>query len=190
MDYGIKPLGRERFWLWMLLVPTLFGLMFSVFGSLLATIGLSFTKWDLLSPPRWAGMSNYIDLFTNEKFLKSLWNTAKFSALYVPGVVIISLLVAVLLNRKIRGRWDFPHRLLSAGGDLCRCHCPGLEHDLRQGYRDTELLSWRLLHLQPVCWLCTDNAMVSVVIVNIWGAIGEGHDHLPGRPDRHPARVL
>jgi multiple sugar transport system permease protein len=30
------------------------------------------------------------------------------------------------------------------------------------------------LGLQPVCWLCTEHAMISVVIVNIWGAIGEG----------------
>ena len=66
-------------------------------------MALSFTKWDLYTPPSWAGLSNYIDLFTNEKFLKSLFNTARFSALYVPGVVVISLLVAVLMNRKIKG---------------------------------------------------------------------------------------
>ncbi len=103
MEFGLKPLGRERLWLWILLVPTLFGLFFSAFGSLLATIGLSFTKWDLLSPPTWAGISNYLALFTDVKFNKALGNTALFSVMYVPGVVIISLLVAILLNRKIRG---------------------------------------------------------------------------------------
>ena len=70
---------------------------------MIATLVLSFAKWDLLTPPVWAGLENYVDLFKDQKILLSLTNTVKFTALYVPGVVIISLLVAVLLNRKIRG---------------------------------------------------------------------------------------
>jgi len=42
MEYGLKPLGRERFWLLLLLAPTLIGLIFGAFGSILATIILSF----------------------------------------------------------------------------------------------------------------------------------------------------
>ncbi|HMB22492.1 MAG TPA: sugar ABC transporter permease, partial [Anaerolineales bacterium] len=103
MEYGLKPLGREKFWLWALLTPTLIGLLFGALGSVVATVLLSFAKWDLLTPPTWAGLSNYIDLFKDEKMLLSLSNTVKFTAIYVPGVVIVSLFVAVLLNRKIRG---------------------------------------------------------------------------------------
>jgi multiple sugar transport system permease protein len=103
MEYGLKPLGRERFWLLVLLAPTLIGLIIGTFGSILATIGLSFMNWDLLTSPYWVGFKHYIDLFTNEAFIKALTNTIKFSALYVPGVVIFSLWVAVLLNRKIKG---------------------------------------------------------------------------------------
>jgi multiple sugar transport system permease protein len=42
--------------------------------------------------------------------------------------------------------------------------------------KDTGILNYvlGLFHVPPVCWLCTNHAMVSVVIVNIWGAIGEG----------------
>jgi multiple sugar transport system permease protein len=42
--------------------------------------------------------------------------------------------------------------------------------------KDTGLLNafLELFGLAPVCWLCSDNAMLSVVIVNVWGAIGEG----------------
>ncbi len=50
----------------------------------------------------WAWI-NYVALFQNENYIEAFVNTLKFSALYVPGVVIISLLLAVLLNRKIRG---------------------------------------------------------------------------------------
>src|SRR5512146_2137938 len=103
MEYGLKPLGRERFWLWALLTPTLIGLTFGALGSVVATLLLSFAKWDLLTPPTWAGIANYLDLFQDEKLLRSLTNTIKFTAMYVPGVVIVSLLVAVVMNRRIRG---------------------------------------------------------------------------------------
>jgi len=81
---GIKPLGRERFWLGVLLAPTLFGLFFGALGSVLATLAISFMNWDLLTPPTWAGIDNYAKLFTDPKFVTSLSNTVKFSILYVP----------------------------------------------------------------------------------------------------------
>jgi multiple sugar transport system permease protein len=173
MDLGLKPLGRERWWLLILLAPTLIGLIFGAFGSILATIWLSFMEWDLLTAPVWAGLKNYIALFTNEAFLKALGNTIKFSALYVPGVVIISLLVAVLLNRKIRGLTVF--RTIYFLPCVTSAVATALVWNMIYG-KDTGILNY-VIHLlggQPVCWLCTDKAMMSVVIVNIWGAIGEG----------------
>ncbi len=71
MDYGLKPLGREKFWLWAMLTPTLIGLVFGALGSVIATIVLSFAKWDLLTPPTWAGLENYVDLFKDQKILLS-----------------------------------------------------------------------------------------------------------------------
>ena len=60
----------------------------------------------LANSPNLGGVEELHRLFTNEAFIKALGNTIKFSALYVPGVVIVSLLVAVLLNRKIRGAFS------------------------------------------------------------------------------------
>jgi multiple sugar transport system permease protein len=173
MEFGIKPLGRERLWLWLLLLPTLFGLFFSAFGSLLATIALSFTHWDLLSSPTWAGLANFAALFTDAKFLKSLTNTVVFSAMYVPGVVIISLIVAVLMNRKLHGISLFRTAFYLPA--VTSAVATALVWNMIYG-KDTGILNYVLesLHLPPVCWLCTSHAMVSVVIVNIWGAIGEG----------------
>ena len=42
MEYGLRRLGKEKFWLWLLLAPTLIGLVFGTIGSLLATSALSF----------------------------------------------------------------------------------------------------------------------------------------------------
>jgi multiple sugar transport system permease protein len=173
MQYGLKPLGKERVWLLVLLAPTLIGLIFGAFGSILATIGLSFTKWDLLTSPVWVGFKNYIALFTNEAFKEALSNTLKFTLLYVPGVVIVSLFVAVLLNRKIRGLTIF--RTVYFLPCVTSAVATALVWNMIYG-KDTGILNYiiRLFGGESVCWLCTDKAMMSVVIVNIWGAIGEG----------------
>jgi multiple sugar transport system permease protein len=173
MEYGLKPLGREKAWLWALLAPTLVGLLFGALGSVIATVLLSFTKWDLLRPPVWAGVANYVSLVTDRKVLLALTNTLKFSALYVPGVVVISLLVAVLMNRKIKGVSLFRTAYFLPA--VTSAVATALVWNMIYG-QDTGILNYLLerLGLAPVCWLCTDTAMLSVVVVNIWGAIGEG----------------
>jgi multiple sugar transport system permease protein len=172
-EYGLKPMGGEKLALWLMLTPTFIGLLFGVFGSILATFTLSFAKWDLLTPPTWAGLTNYIALFSDAKLFKSLVNTFTFSLLYVPGVVIVSLLVAVLLNRKIRGVSIF--RTLFFLPAVTSAVATALVWNMIYG-KDTGILNYVIQHFggQPVCWLCTDKVLFALVIVNVWGAIGEG----------------
>ena len=173
MEYGLKPLGREKLWLWLMLVPTIIGLLFGTIGSLLATLVLSLFDWDLIGAPTWAGLSNYVQLFQNESYMEAFSNTLKFSAMYVPSVVVISLLLAVLLNRKIRGVGIF--RTIYFLPTVTSAVATALVWNMIYG-RDTGILNFMLesVGMSPVCWLCTNNAMLSVVIVNVWGAIGEG----------------
>ena len=173
MDYGLKPLGREKLWLWLMLVPTLIGLVFGTIGSLFATLGLSLFDWDLINPPTWAGISNYLALFQNKDYIEAFANTLKFSAIYVPAVVVISLLLAVLLNRKIRAVGIF--RTVYFLPTVTSAVATALVWNMIYG-KETGILNFMLesFGLAPICWLCTENAMPSVVIVNVWGAIGEG----------------
>jgi multiple sugar transport system permease protein len=149
------------------------GLAFGTIGSLLATLLLSLFSWDLITSPKWAGLANYVALVENSNYLKAFTNTITFTVLYVPSVVILSLLVAVLLNRKIRGISAF--RTIYFLPSVTSAVATALVWNMFYG-RDTGLLNYFLetLHLAPVCWLCRENAMMSVVIVNVWGAIGEG----------------
>ena len=173
MDYGLKPLGREKLWVWILLAPTLIGLIFGAFGSILATLAISFMNWDLLRPPTWAGIGNYVALFKNPAYFKSLANTIQFTLMYVPGVIVLSLLVAMLLNRKIRGLGLF--RTVYFLPTVTSAVATALVWNMIYG-KDTGILNFliELVGGQPVCWLCTKNALMSVTIVNVWGAIGEG----------------
>jgi multiple sugar transport system permease protein len=173
MEFGLKPLGRERFALWLMLVPTLIGLVFGVFGSILATLGLSFTFWDLLTPIKWAGLTNFIALFNDPKLSSALSNTFRFSFLYVPSVVIVSLFVAVLLNRKIRGLTIF--RTIYFLPCVTSAVATALVWNMIYG-KDTGILNYMIEHVggQPICWLCTNKVLLALIIVNVWGAIGEG----------------
>src|SRR6188474_3319306 len=162
MDYGLKPLGREKLWLWLMLVPTLIGLLFGTIGSLFATLGLSLFDWDLINAPKWAGISNYVALFQNKDYIEAFANTLKFSALYVPAVVVISLLLAVLLNRKIRAVGIF--RTVYFLPTVTSAVATALVWNMIYG-KETGILNSLLesFGLAPICWLCTDNAMMSVV---------------------------
>jgi multiple sugar transport system permease protein len=173
MESGLKPLGRERFWLGALLAPTIIGLIFGVIGSIFATIGLSFLKWDLLQPPTWAGFDNFVGLLKDSLFLKSVSFTFAFSAMYVPGTIVLSLAVALLLNRKLRGVSVF--RTIYFLPSVTSAVAVGLVWSWIYA-RDNGLLNnvLQTMGLEPVNWLSTKNALSSIAIVNIWGAIGEG----------------
>lgn len=170
---GIKPLGGERFWLGVLLAPTIIGLIFGALGSVVATLLISLTGWDLLTPPQWVGLTNYVKLFTDKDLLESFLNTIKFSAMYVPGVAVVSLAVAMLMNRKIHG--ISLYRTAYFLPAVTSAVAAALVWQMIYG-RDTGLLNYVIERLggKPVCWLCPSKALYSVVIVNVWGAIGEG----------------
>ncbi len=173
MQAGIKPLGNERWWLMVLLLPTMIGLLFGALGSVLATVGISLLNWDLITPPTWAGLDNYIGLISDDLFLKSLRVTFLFSLLYVPGTVILSLLVALLLNRKLRGLSIF--RTLYFLPTVSSAVAVGLVWSWIYG-KERGLLNYLLgfAGIAPVNWLGSQTALYAVVIVNIWGAIGTG----------------
>ncbi len=173
MQSGLRPLGRERFWLIILLTPTIIGLLFGVLGSIAATLGLSFLKWDLIQPPTWAGLDNFAQLLKDDLFLRSIRVTVTFALLYVPGTMICSLLAALLLNRKLHGISVF--RTLFFLPVVTSAVAVGLVWSWIYA-RDNGLLNNLLQSagLAPVNWLSTQNALTSIVIVNIWGAIGEG----------------
>jgi multiple sugar transport system permease protein len=170
---GLRPLGRERLWLWILLLPTLIGLFFGAFGSLFATVGISFTKWDLITPPLWNDVKNFTDTFQNPGFWKAMGNTLTFALLYVPGSIVASLAVALMLTRKIRGIGIF--RTAFFLPSVTSAVAISLVFSWLYA-KNNGLLNQILggMGVQPVNWLGTDMAMISVVIANIWGAIGEG----------------
>ena len=61
----------------------------------------STVKWNGLGDPKFIGLENYLYIFTDDVFIKSMFNTVYYSAVTVPILMVLSLLFAVLLNNKI-----------------------------------------------------------------------------------------
>jgi len=80
---------------------------FNVFAIAYA-LYLSFTYFDLFSPPRWIGLGNYLYLLRDALFLqKAIPNTLKYVAVVVPVQTVISLLLAFALDQEIKFRRFF-----------------------------------------------------------------------------------
>jgi multiple sugar transport system permease protein len=95
---------REALEFYGFLAPWLFGFLLLTFGAVGASLALSFSKWDVLTPGRWVGIRNYTDLFTHDpRFIKSLENTAVYTVMAVPTAVVAGLLMAMLLNLRLAG---------------------------------------------------------------------------------------
>jgi len=99
---GRRP--RRRLAGYAFLSPWLIGFVLLTVGPMLASLYLSFTDYPILSPPKWVGLANYQRLLTDDpRFLSSLRVTFTYVLVSVPLSVLVALLVAVLLNRGMRG---------------------------------------------------------------------------------------
>lgn len=95
---------REAVEFFLFLAPWIFGFLLLTFGAVSASFVLSFTKWDILTPGRWIGLRNYLDMFQHDpRLLKSLVNTGVYTLMAVPLSVTVGLFVAMLLNQKLAG---------------------------------------------------------------------------------------
>nr|WP_271574090.1 sugar ABC transporter permease [Bradyrhizobium sp. CCBAU 11361] len=89
---------------YLFLAPWLIGFFGLTLGPALVSLYLSFTDYDLLSNPRWVGAANYVRIATSDpKFSAAMHVTFIYVALAVPFKLTFALLVAMILNRGLRG---------------------------------------------------------------------------------------
>ena len=148
-----------------------FFLLFAVFGlyPLLFSFYLSFTKWDGLTERVWVGLANYGRLIDDELFRTSLWNTLAIGLLYVPPMLILAFLFAVMLNEPA-----LKFKAFFRAAFFLPCVTPmvviaivfGLLFSAEKGFLNY-LLS--LVHVAPIAWLNSEQwSKVSVAILVLW----------------------
>lgn len=85
------------------ILPWAIGFLLFTLIPLLTAVYLSFCYWDLLTPIRWAGLENFKNLFRDVRVGESLYHTFRYTVVVVPLTTALGLLIAVLLNQKVRG---------------------------------------------------------------------------------------
>ena len=84
--------------------PWLIGFVVFMAFPIVASFYMSFTSYNMITPPRWIGIANYKILFTSDPlFWKSLGNTLYYVVLAVPLNLILGVLIAMLMNQKVAG---------------------------------------------------------------------------------------
>ena len=102
-----KAKRQEAFWGYLMVAPTIIGLIVLNFYPFFDTLKLSFAKTLPFGLYKMQGIDNYVKMFSSAEFWKATWNTIYFCILTVPIGVFISLIVAIMLNSKIKGRTAF-----------------------------------------------------------------------------------
>ncbi|ORX21309.1 ABC transporter permease [Mycobacterium xenopi] len=145
-------------------VFTLFPLGFSLY--------MSFQRWDVFTPPKFVGLSNFRNLFTADPlFLIALTNTVVFTLGSVVPTVVISLVVAALLNRKIKGIGLFRTAafLPLAVSSVVIAVVWQFVFNTDNGLLNI-MLGW--IGISPIPWLVDPKwAMVSLCLVSVWKSV-------------------
>ena len=95
----------ELIWGWLFMLPTVIGLIVLNIYPIIGTIKQSFYKTgDFGIGDKFVGLDNYVKMFSDGDIWQALLNTFKYAIVEVPFSIAIALVLAVLLNRKMRGR--------------------------------------------------------------------------------------
>lgn len=87
--------------------PWWLGFLFFLAGPMAISLYLSFCDYSLLQPPVVTGSANYVELARDPVFHKAVRNTLVFAATAIPLATVLAILLAILLNQRVRGQAFF-----------------------------------------------------------------------------------
>lgn len=161
-------LGQDHIWGYLLVAPTIIGLLVLNVYPFLQTIYLSFTNAKVFGTYKFMGLSNYTKMLTSGEFLRATWNTILFCILTVPLGVFLALLVAILLNAKIKGKVVFRAIFF-----LPMVVAPAAVAMVWKWMFNSEYGIINTVFHTHVDWITDPNVVIiTVAIVAIWSALG------------------
>ena len=164
--------NRKKILPYLLVSPYIVHFLLFVSFPVIFSIILTFHKWNIISPMEYSGVTNYVKLFSDKTFFKSIFNTLIFLVIHIPLQIIVALFLAEVLNQNIRLRGLF------RGAFFLPVIVSGVVVSIlwQQLYGfDTGLLN-RLLTsvgLEKVGWLIDPKiAMPSIALMATWKNVG------------------
>ena len=165
--------SRRRAWAGRLFVaPNLLAVMVFMLFPLGFSLYMSFQRWDVFNPPKFVGWANFEQLFTSDPlFLIAIRNTAVFTVGTVVPTVAISLVVAAVLNRNVKGIGIFRTIVFMplAISSVVMAVVWQFVFNTDNGLLNI-MLGW--IGVGPIPWLVEPRwAMFSLCVVSVWRAV-------------------
>ena len=155
-------------WGLLMVAPTIVGLLILNMWPFVEAIYMSFSKSLPFGEFEFEGFDNYVEMFQNAEFWKATWNTVWFCILTVPVGVFLALLVANLLNSKIKGRTIFRAIFF-----LPMVVAPAAIAMVWKWIFNTQYGILNSILGQNIGWLTTSQfVLLSCAVVQIWSNIG------------------
>jgi multiple sugar transport system permease protein len=167
-----KHSKEEGRWGLLLVSPYLIHFIVFVVGPLVASLYFSLSKYDMLTPPKLVGFDNYVKLFNEPLFWKSLWNTLYFAILFVPAQTFLALILAVALNQKLKGLKLFrlAHFIPVISSWTVIMYVADAIFNPRFGMANSLLVN---LGFEPQRWLSDETFVIPLlVMIAVWKGVG------------------
>ena len=150
--------------------PWIIGFLWFQIYPIAASIYYSFTAYNIMQPPVFIGLANYVQLFTQDGlFHQASTNTIVFTVFSVPLDLAVALFFAILLNRNIPGRaffraaFYFPAIVPTVATAVLWAMLLNTQGGLVN-------LPLQVLGLPPIPWLSSpDWAMPALILLSTWG---------------------
>ncbi len=167
---------RRHEWLaaYVFLLPTLLGFLIFVAGPLVVAIGLSFFEYDILSPPRFAGLQNFEQALQDSRLFVVYRNTLLYVVAWTVLDVLLALTLALAVNRAMRGVLRYIFRTAYFFPVMTSTAAVAIIWSFLF-HTDLGILNYYVsqLGLSKVPWLTSSVwAIWSIVLMQVWKAVG------------------
>lgn len=162
----------DYLWAYLMIAPTMLGLFIFYLWPIIQTFYYSFTEWGAFGQYEWTGLDNYKRMLGDLNLLQSFKNTGIYIIFTVPVGIFLSIIVAVLLNQKIKGKsiyrtlYFLPVITMPAAIAMVWKWIYNADYGLLN-------YSLSLVGIKGPHWVSDPNiALYSIIVVAIWSGIG------------------
>jgi multiple sugar transport system permease protein len=174
LHWALSARGREALGGYLFIAPSLLGYLLFVAGPIIAAIVLSLFDWNILTPPKFIGIANYLRFFADERVLTVYRNTIILTIMLVCLNIVVGLAFALAVNQHLpvlisyltRTAFFFP--VLMSGAVVSVIWWYLLHFDL--GVVNYYLA---MIGLPRIPWLISAEwAIPSIVFLSLWKGVG------------------
>ena len=158
---------------YLFLSPALLAIGVFILYPIIAVVFYSFTEYDIITPPQWVGLKNYEKLLTDSVFRQALLHSFIY-LLVTPTLIILSILLAILVNRKLAGINLFRglYYIPAISGSIAIGITWRWLFDAQGGLLNGVLL-WIGLLKEPVQWLAEPAFTLPIaMLLTVWMGLG------------------